>query len=93
MPLDTIGSARELRHHLVAQIDRLSARSRSQAADRALEELGLPRDSDRVLDLRRRLAEVESLLDVSDRRPIEIDAAWFLPEKAAPLARNTTDKG
>lgn len=78
MTLDNITSAHELRQHLLAQIDRLSASSGSRARDRTSEELGLPRDSDRVLDLRKRLAEVESLLDVADNGPSEIDAACFL---------------
>ena len=82
MTCSSIDSARELRENLNAQISRLSRRSR--AADLHADELGLPRDSDRVLDLRRRLAQVESFLHVADDGLISIEAAWFSPEEAGP---------
>ena len=84
MSLDIIRTSREVRRDLTAQIQRLSARARSEAEDRAFETLGLPRDSDRVLDLRRRLAEVESLLQAADDPGIQIDAARYAIEEFDP---------
>ena len=84
MSLDIIRTSREVRRDLTTQIQKLSARARSDADDRAYEELGLPRDSDRVLDLRRRLAEVESLLKIVDDPGIQIDAARFAIEEVDP---------
>jgi hypothetical protein len=81
MSQNGIGLARQRRDELSAQIRLLTRRS--GMGDRYCEELGLVRESDRVLDLKRHLAQVESLLKVASDVP-EVDAAWFSIDAGRP---------
>jgi hypothetical protein len=73
----SVDAARRQREEFKSQIRLLT--QRSGEAERHLEELGIPRESDRVADLRRHLAQVESFLDAAHESP-EVDVGWFMVE-------------
>jgi hypothetical protein len=88
---------RNLRARLAADIQTLRARAREGAA--RPEELGLLPDSDRLADLRRRLAQVDRLIEAIEDADQAAGAGWpgdlgdpaaspqtvFVPGEAEPL--------
>jgi hypothetical protein len=77
MSASSVDAARRQREELKSQIRLLT--QRSGQAERHLEELGIPRESDRVADLRRHLSQVESFLAAAHENP-EVDVGWFMVE-------------
>jgi hypothetical protein len=75
--------AREQRRQLLAEIRRTEARA--QRRESAAETLGLLRASDRLPTLRRRLCEVEHLIEaVEETAPPETGWPAFLGDPRAP---------
>jgi hypothetical protein len=80
---DSVEWARRQREQLLAEIRRTE--ERAQRRESGAEQLGLLRASDRLPALRRRLSEVEHLIEaVGEKEPLETGWPAFLGDPRAP---------